>query len=180
MGSTLTPGEALDVLEGGTSGVSSNATIEDTNLVTLGQAGHIPAGLEPVGHGLFEPAGSLDLTDLPTDPTSLIDALRAAGLSDEQIAAYFQNNGGGGTGGSSGGGAAYDPMRGALEETYFRLWGKRAPEAAISSALSAGLNVFQFEDQIRQDPAFRRSETYQNEMADNVLELARMLGILPG
>lgn len=162
---TISPEDALDALENAGSGSSTIGTDFSTS-----------------GRGPIHSLGPHPQTNQPgggDGDQSILDQLQDMGLTDEQIAALFGGSGGGSSGGSSGGGS-YNPMAGALENVYFQLWGEQAPPSVIQGALNAGLNVFQFEDQIRQDPAFRRSETYQNEMADNVLGLARMLGIFPG
>lgn len=167
--SDTTPEEALEVIEGQKPGSGGSTIGVDNSFQGFGPIHSQGPHPQPAGDGASN-----------NQDQSIIDNLQDLGLTDAQIAALFAGSPGGSGGGSYGGGGSYNPMQGQLESVYFRLWGERAPPNVISQALNAGLNVFQFEDQIRQDPAFRKSETYQNEMADNVLGLARMLGIFPG
>lgn len=164
----LSPGDALDVIEENKPGSGSQTIGQNIS----GPHGNHAADMQNPKNPHSEAGPGVDphvdieglLKDLGLDPNQIHDILS------------------GGSGGSSGGtsGSSFNPMQAALEDTYFRLWGKRAPPGVIDGALSAGLNIFQFEDQIRQDPAFRKTETYQNEYADNVLQLAQLLGVIPG
>lgn len=174
---TMDPQQAQDIIDNGGKG-KGGAVISEPN--TFSWADSLVAG---VSQGVGEVFKDVNHALNPNKGKSIEDILKAAGASPEQIKAIMASMSGGGSGGSGGGFGGFstpDPMETALFDTYFRLWGKKPPHGVIQSALHQGLNVFQFEDQIRQDPAFKHTETYQNEMADNVLSLARQLGFLPG
>lgn len=128
--------------------------------------------------------------DLGNSPAEVRASLRRLGYSPSQINRIIRNMFGGGDGGGSssggGGGGSSGPsmspeesmQRNALQNVYMRLWGEVAPKAVIDQAFHSGMNVYQFEDQQRNDPSFRKTETYQNEYADKALGLARELGFL--
>lgn len=122
-----------------------------------------------------EPGGSTGTND---KGLTMKEIMQATGLSHGQLAKAIKDAG------ASSKMTEHEKLqaqyRASLFSTYFQLWGKNAPKSLIDQAEKEGLNVYQFEDQIRQDPAFKRTETYQNEYADNALNLAHMLGIIPG
>lgn len=70
-----------------------------------------------------------------------------------------------------------DPVVARYAVRYFELWGVAPPPGYIEKIIKSGMNIYEFEDFERSKPAFRRTETYQNEYAQAAEAVARLLGL---
>lgn len=93
------------------------------------------------------------------------------------------NKGGGGTQTSGGfSGSSFDPFdwrdltAQAMQEKYFSIWGVFPPEGYVRAMIKKGMNVFEMEDFERRKPAFKKTETYENEGAAFAQLLSRLMG----
>lgn len=103
--------------------------------------------------------------------------------------------GGGTTGGSTGGtgssygGSGYSSGSGAsgmsyrdsrliqqAENVYYQLWGEYPASGYAQTLVKKGLNIFEIEDHERRKPAFKRTETYQNEYMAYAKMVASIMG----
>ena len=74
-------------------------------------------------------------------------------------------------------GSEMDPAYSKYFGVYFYLWGTNTgSEKRIQAAMDEGLNIYEFEIQERQRPAFLKTKTYQDESAEMASRLADLLG----
>ncbi|HSE44948.1 MAG TPA: hypothetical protein VLA89_06430 [Gemmatimonadales bacterium] len=166
----ISPGEAEDIVSGHDSPGQGGSGYGDQADGGRGGIGSHGGGSGPAGG--TRPGGQNE--PKPPDAPSI------------DPPAYPTGGGTGGSGSGSGGSGSFSPAdqaefeyKMALAQTYMRLWGKAIPASTLQMAVSNGMNVYEFEDWIRRQPAFRKTEVFQDEWADKIMTTARALGVLP-
>lgn len=172
----LTPKQADDIVNG-REGHGPGSATDGEGDGSRGGIGSHGGGSGPAGG--TEPGGVNSDTPAPPDPNQTFeDWLK------QQLTTGGFTDGGFSSGGGSGGGfsvadSAEFAYKQALADTYMRLWGEAIPASTLNMAVSQGMNIYEFEDWIRRQPAFKKTEVYQDEYADKLMQTARALGVLP-
>lgn len=117
---------------------------------------------------MAEQAGSGSSSAPPVFDPSKIDTSGSSGGSR-------RSSGGGGYSTTQSGVAQYKQY---LVAKYIQLWGVDPPPGYIDRAAAAHMNIFEFEAHERAKPAFKSSQTYQEERINAEFSLAQQLGAL--
>jgi len=69
-----------------------------------------------------------------------------------------------------------DRLIGEGEGLYYQLWGEFAAPGYVKSLVNRGMNIFEIEDHERRKPAFKRTDTYQDEWGAYAKAVANIMG----
>jgi len=186
-GNTTSTSEAQDVISGGYTGIDDSSIIADDTNRNPGMGPSGPAQPHSAGEDRAALAANHSIPGVTTgpdpkedplgDPQSQLQTLMDLGYTKKEAKKMLATTIPGGDGQTYADKQdAY--MKNQYAKTYFSLWGETPPKKVLEDALDRGLNVFEFEDEQRQKPAFRKTETYKNEYLDQALALAQALGVM--
>lgn len=93
------------------------------------------------------------------------------GLTEEQAKAFLANSGASTT-------TTVPPFQGKMNDVYLQIWGEEPPVGYIEKKANS-MNLTQFIDAEKRNPAYKKTKDYQNGVEGYALALAQALGGIP-